>query len=303
MTTIKISELIEIFFLLKVKEMNLGTYTGIITALCFVPPILTCILGGLVWYCYRKSEAFILVMMKSVVTQMIIDGKPTYLVCGRKLPCPSRKYFMMYSLMILTICIQCFFLLVWFEVSYECKIDPDLDCFKEIQNIELSTDLFHELPVNCTSISKDVFVFCYRMTVFDPEKAFFSAAASYLLFEILNVVLVVVATLMLFLSQKFKFMLLIKLVITAIFLGLFVGFFILRTQVDAFESATRKVSYTVLVQGILFLVFVFLYVIMLPWGVLGKNKEYYGIASLPYVHDAHENKGAANENEMNDEKL
>ena len=277
--------------------MNLGVYTGIITALCFAPPLVTFILGAVIWYFYRNSEGFMLVMMKSVVTEMSIDGIPTYLVCGRKLLPSNRKYFMIYSIMILTICVQCFFLLVWFEVSYECLNDPDLDCFKEIDNIKVSAELLDELPVNCSTITKDEFVFCYRVTVFDPEKAFFSAAAAYLLFEIINVVLVVVAQLMLFLSRKFRFMIMIKLVLTAILLGLFVGFFVLRTQVDEFESATRKLSYTVLVQGMLFLLFVFLYVIMLPWGKLGKSAEYYPIAALPKAPGARENE-AANYNEM-----
>ena len=277
--------------------MNLGVYTGIIAALCFAPPLATFILGGIIWYFYRQSEGFMLVMMKSVITEMSIDGIPTYLICSRKLLPSSRKYFMIYSIMILTICVQCFFLLVWFEVSYECLNDPDLDCFREIDNIKLSADALHELPVNCSAITKDEFVFCYRTTVFDPEKAFFSAASTYLLFQIINVVLAVVAQLMLFLSRKFRFMIMIKLVLTAIFLGLFVGFFVLRTQVDAFESATRKLSYTVLVQGILFLVFVFLYIIMLPWGKLGIGDEYYPVAALPKVPGARENE-ASNYNEM-----
>ena len=66
---------------------------------------------------------------------------------------------------------------------------------------------------------------------------------------------------------------------------------------DELESATRRLSYTVLVQGMLFLLFVFLYVIMLPWGKLGKSAEYYPIAALPKAPGARENE-AANYNEM-----
>ena len=287
--------------------MNFGAYTAIIAALCFVPPVLTFIIGGIVWYCYRKSEGLMVIMMKSIISQMNIERKPTYLVCGKRLPSSSRKYFMIYSLMILTICVQCFFLVVCFEVSYECINDPDLDCFKEIDDVKLSAATFSEPPVNCSSISQDDFVFCYRTTAFDPEKAFFGAAAAYLLFELLNIVLVVLAHLMLFLAGTLKNMTVVKIVITTIFLGLFIGFFVLRTQVDAFESATRKLSYTVLVQGVLFILFIFLYIIMLPWGVLRKGEEYYGDASLPMIADAHDKEcghdnECADDNEMHDLK-
>ncbi len=242
-----------------------------------------------------------LIMMKSVISKMNIEGKPTYLAFNRKLPSSSRRYFMIYSFMILTICVQCFFLLVWFEVSYECINDPDLDCFKEIDDLTLSSVPFNQLPVNCSTISQDDSVFCYRKTVFDPEKAFFSAAAAYLLFELLNIVLVVVSHMMLFVAEKCKNMTMVKILITTFFLGILIGLFILRTQVDEFESATRKLSYTVLVQGILVVLLVFLYVVMLPWGLLGKSEEYYEDASLPIIAGAHDNE-CANDNEMHDLK-
>ena len=269
--------------------MKLGMYTLIIAGLCFIPPLLTFVFAIVFWYCYRKSEGFTLIMMKSIVSQVKIEKAPTYLVFGRKLPSRSRKYFLIYSFMILTICVQCFFLIVWFEVSYECLNDPDLDCFREIDNIKVSGDLFHELPVNCSAIPEDDFVFCYRMTVFDPEKAFFAAAAAYLLFELLNIVLVLVSHLMLFLATKCKLMLLVKIVISILFLTILVFIFVMRTQMPELESATRKLSYTALVQGILVLLLVFLYVVMLPWGTLGKSDEYYPVVGLPEV-DAHDNK-------------
>ncbi|CAB4004777.1 Hypothetical predicted protein [Paramuricea clavata] len=275
----------------KGRRMDLVFYTAIIAALCFVPPIATFIIGGMVWCCCRKGEGLTLIMMKSVISKKNIDKKAVYLVCDRKLPSSSRKYFMIYSLIILTICVQCFFLLAFFEVSFECKHDPDLDCFKEIDEVafaDVKLSSFDQSPVNCSTLSKDDHVFCYRTTAFDPEKAFFSAAAAYLLFEMLNIGLVVIAHIMLFLAEKLKSMLMIKIVLTLIFVGFFVGIFVLRTQVDDFESATRKLPYTVLVQGMLVLLFIFFYVVMLPWGKIG-SEEYYGDASLPTIAGAHDN--------------
>ena len=287
--------------------MNLAVYTALIGAMCFVPPTLTFVFGIIVWYCYKKSAGFMLIMMKSTVSEMSIEGKPTYLVCRRKLPSSSRKYFMIYSLMIFTICVQCFSLLVCLEASYECINDPDLDCFKEIEEVTLSTAFVYGWPVNCSAISQDDLVICYRTTLFDPEKAFIAAAATYLLFQFLNIVLVVLAHLMIFLAGKFKNMTVVKIVITIIFFGLAIGFFLLRTQLKELKSATRKISYTVLVQACFVMLLVFLYVVMLPWRLLDKREEYYAQASLPIIVGAHDNECAhdnegANDNEMRDPK-
>ena len=248
-----------------------------------------------------------LIMMKSTISKMNIEGKPTYLVCRRKLPSSSRKYFMIYSLMIFTICVQCFSLLICLEVSHECINDPDLDCFKEIEEVTLSTAPLYELPVNCSAISQDDLVFCYRTTLFDPDKAFYGAAAAYLLFEWLNIVLVVLAHFMIFLAGKFKNMTVVKIVITIICFALTVGFFLLRTQLNEFKSVTRKISYTVLVQSGFVMLLIFLYVVMLPWRLLDKCEEYYAEASLPIIVGAHDNECAhdnegANDNEMRDLK-
>ena len=94
---------------------------------------------------------------------------------------------MLNSLFIVAICIQCFFLIAIVDVSYECIHDPDLDCFKKKDDVKLSdTVAYDESPVNCSMISKDDFVICYRMTAFDPGRAFIGAAAGYLLFKMLN---------------------------------------------------------------------------------------------------------------------
>ena len=231
------------------------------------------------------------ILMKSVIVRRNIDRKPVYLVCDRKLPSSSKKFFVIFSLLILTICMQCFFMLAFFEVSFECKIDPDLDCFKDnakvsfdFADIELSS--FDQSPVNCSSISPKENVFCYRITAFDPEKAFFSAATSYLLFELINVALIFIAHVMLFLSEKCRTMCKVKFIIVFVFAAVFVGIFVCRTRVDEFHSATRRLSYTLLVQGLLVVLFVFLYIVLIPWGRFEKE-EYYDDASSPDKSRSH----------------
>ena len=272
--------------------MNLGYYVALIACVCFAPPVLTFIIGAFFWWCCHKGESLMRILMKSIIVRRNIDRKPVYLVCDRKLPSSSKKFFVIYSLLILTICMQCFFMLAFFEISFECKIDPDLDCFKDnakpifndIVNIESAT--FDQSPVNCSSISPKENVICYRITAFDPEKAFFSAAASYLLFELTNVTLIFIAHVMLFLSEKCRSMCKVKFIIVFVFAAVFAGIFVVRSRVDEFHSATRKLSYTLLVQGLLVLLFVFFYIVLIPWGRFEKEK-YYDDASSPDKSRSH----------------
>ena len=153
-------------------------------------------------------------------------------------------------------------------MSYECINVPNLDCFKKKDDIKLSdTYAYDELPVNCSAISREDFVICYRKTVLDPERAFAGAATAYLLFKIINISLIVVAYAMLWMAQKLQnvTMKCVKLVVAIIIFFLFGILLILRLYVDDVESAFRKISYTVVVQ-LLYLVVVLMYFIsFLPW--------------------------------------
>ena len=263
--------------------MDLKSYTGIIFTITFVPAIVVFITGTIIWYYYRKSEFLMLILMKGIISRKNIDKRPTYLVCNRKLPSSSRHHFMLNSLFIVAICVQCFFVLAIVDVSYECIHDPDLDCFKKKDDVKISdTFAYDESAVNCSTISKEDFVICYRMTAFDPKRAFIGAAAAYLLFKMLSFGLLIVAYTMLWVAQKWetKTLLYFKLgfslfVIVIVFVPL-----TLRIYVDEVESAFRKMSYTVLVQFIFVVLVVLYFVARLPWEEFGESEEYYGDASV-----------------------
>ncbi len=258
--------------------MDLKSYIGIIFTITFVPAIVVLITGTIIWYYYRKSEFLMLILMKGIISRKNTDEGPTYLVCNRKLPSSSRHHFMLNSIFIVAMCVQCFFILAIVDVSYECIHDPDLDCFKKRDYIKIS-DTFADdgSAVNCSTISKEDFVICYRMTVFDPKRAFIGASAAYLLFRMTNFGLVIVAYTMLWVAQKWetKTLKYFKLgfslfVIVIVFVPL-----ILKIYVDDVESAFRKMSYTVLVQFIFVVVVVVYFVARLPWEEFDESEEYY----------------------------
>ena len=88
--------------------------------------------------------------------------------------------------------------------------------------------------MNCSSISSDDFVICYRISAFDPEKAFVGAAAGYVLFKMLNFVFLLVSHFMIWMAQKVKwgtFLCFKIVVVLIIFIVLFVPL-ILRVYVD-----------------------------------------------------------------------
>ena len=272
--------------------MDLKNYAGIIFAITFVPAFIVLTIGGISWYFYRKSECLMLIIMKGIISRKNIDKKPTYLICNRVLPSSSRRHFMLNSLFVIALCVQCFFLIAIVDVTYNCNNDPDLDCFKKKDDVKLSdTFAYDESPVNCSTISKDDFVICYRISAFDPERAFIAAAAGYLLFKMLSFGLFIVAHTMLRVAQKVKkrTLLLFKLGFCLLFIVVISIPLILRIYVDDVESALRKMSYTLLIQFGILLVVILHFVARLPWEKFCESVEYYGDASLPDNVDAYDN--------------
>ncbi len=189
-----------------------------------------------------------------------------------------------YSGFIIGLCFQTFFLVAIVDVTYECIHDPDWDCFKKKDDVKLSnTYAYNESPVNCSTISRDDFVTCYRLTFLDPERAFVGAATAYLLFKMINIGLLVVAHIMLSMAQ-------IMTKITLLYFKIGFAIFILVALcvppilsifVVEVESTFRKVSFTVLLQVIAVAVVVGYFVIAVPWEHFRGNDEYYENVSLP----------------------
>lgn len=263
--------------------MNLKSYSGIIFATTFIPIVIVLIIGFAIWYYHRESQCLMLIIMKGIVARKNIDRRPNYLVCNRKLPsASSRRHFFCTSVLIIALCVHCFFLVAIVEVTYQCIHDPDVDCFKKKDDVKLSDTFAHDdSPVNCSSISKDDFVTCYRITAFDPDRAFISAGAAYLLFKMLNFGLLLLSHTMIWVAQKLENIafLLFKLVCCLIISIIMIIPLILRIYVDKVESAVRKVSYTVLIQVVTIVLVVQYSVGCLPWEKLGVSEKYYEDAS------------------------
>ena len=274
--------------------MDLAIYNGIILTIVLVPLIVVFSLGFFLWYRYKKSEIILLMLvgMKSIVSRKNIDKKPTYLVCDREFPSSVRPFFMIFLVLIFAACVQLFFFVAIVDVTYECVDEPGLDCFKKNVDVNLlDTFGFNQSPVNCSSVPKNDFYVCYRVTILDAERAFLGAAAAYLLFEMLNFGLLVTCNVMLWAAEKwskiavrqFKFVFSLTLTL-AIIIPV-----ICRIYVDEVESALRQMSYIVLVQIMLVGgVFVF-FVGFFPCDVFAKSKEYFVDASLPNNVGEHEN--------------
>ena len=276
----------------KKREMNLKSYTDIFVIINVVPTFIVLIIGLILRYCFfKKSERLMLLIMKGIVSRKNIDKKCTYLVCNMKLPAPSSGLwrmvykttpFYLYSVFIIILCVYVFFLTAIIDVTYKCIHDPDLDCFKKKDDVKLSDN--DEPPVNCSTISRDDFVTCYRLTFLDPERTFVGAATVYLLFKIANIGLLVVAHIMLSMAKVMKkrsSWLCFKLgfaflIVVALFLPAMLSIYVVEVK-----STFRKVSFTVLLQVIAVAVVVGYFVIAVPWEHFCGNDEYYEDVSLP----------------------
>ncbi len=274
--------------------MNLKSYAYIMAIMNVVPTSIVLIIGLILrYYFFKKSERLMLIIMKGIVSRKNIDKKCTYLVCNMKLPAPSsglwRRFrrttpFYLYSLFIIAMCVEVFLFTALIDVTYKCIHDPDLDCFKKKDDVKLTDTSADNEPVNCSTISRDDFVICYRLTPFDPERAFVGAATAYLLFKMINIGLLVVAYIMLSMAQMMKkrsSWLCFKLgftffIVVALFLPAMLSIFVVEV-----ESTFRKVSITVLLQVTAVAWVVGFFVIAIPWGHFHGNDEYYEDVSLP----------------------
>ena len=265
--------------------MDLKSYAGIVLAACIVPAIMVIIVVIIISKYYENFlENLMPIIMKGTISKRNIDKKPTYLVCNRYLPPHSRKYFIFYSFAIIFMCVQLFFLLAIVDVSYDCVHRPDIDCFKKKDDVKLTdTFAYNESPVNCSSISRDDFVICYRVTFLDPQRAFIAAAAAYLLFKMLNFAFLVVSKVMLWITMKLEGM---KLMLFRLGFSLFLTILVLvpltlKVFLDEVESAFRKLSYTAVIQFLIVFLSIIFYLLRIPWEKFGKSDEYLIDASLP----------------------
>ena len=255
--------------------MNGQSLYGLIVA--FVPGSIVFIVFIIIWFCFEKGEDLILMTMRNIITKKNIDQELKYLICYRILPDEARKLFVFAAIAIVITCVHCTFIIAMIEKTYNCRHDPNLYCFKIDWIL---------LPINnCSAISKDESVICYRMSAFDPEKTIIGASAGYILFKILTVCLLIVAHVMLWLAQKWEVKTLRRFKY-AFGLILCVGLNIIvyvSIFVHKVESTLQKISITVLLQIELVLLNLVYFVAVLPWEIFKDTDEYYGDASIPFV--------------------
>ena len=257
--------------------MNWLSLYGIIVAITFVPDSVLFIIFMIIWFCFEKGDDWILMTMRNIITKKNIDQELKYLVCNRIFPDKARNYFVYGSIAVIVTCVHCTSIITMIEETYICRHDPDLYCFKIDWN---------PLPINnCSAISKDESVICYRITAFDPEKILIGVSAGYLLFKILTVCLLIVAHIMLWLAQKWEMKTLRRFKCALGFTlcaGLNVIVYV-SIFVHKVESTLQKISITVLLQTELVILNLVYFVAVLPWEIFKDTDEYYGDASIPSV--------------------
>ena len=251
--------------------MDFKGYTGIYFALTFGPPAVVIIVGCIIWKCWEKSELLMLFVMKGVISRKKIDKKATFLVCTKILKPSSKDHFMITSLFIIAICFQCFLAIAIFEVAYECSHDSDLVCFLKDND---GTFGYNNSPVNCSTITQDDIVICYRIA-FDSERALIGGGAAYLVFKTLNTFLTIIVYAMLLVTAnvKKKTLVYIRAVVSLLIVVVVIVLLPLSAYVNEVESAFRKVSYTAGVQFSLVALLTFFFLARLPWDELVDQRD------------------------------
>ena len=274
--------------------MNLESYRSILLAVSFAPIILALF----VCFCLLKAskdEWLILIFLNGIVTKKNDQKTPGLFVCGRKLRFNKRKYFVFLSALVVAACIQTVLFFCIIEVSYECRDDPKLDCYKFEKNRKLGKSVPR---VNCTAISSADLVECYRFVLFDSEKIFVAFSAAYLSFKILKIALLIVTNFMLWMaSYGTRVIYICKFVLLLIVGGSLYLFIILSLTVKEFENTARNVSFARGIQISLVVTIICSYIVYIPWEKFIGLKEYLEDVSLP-VEDKSQNETVENEGAM-----
>ena len=261
--------------------MDLKGYSGFILMTIIVPIFVMFITCFIVICCFGKCKSLrktvMLNIMKGIVSKHEVNGKPTYVVCNRKLPSSIKSYFVVGSFIIITICVQCFLFFALIDITYECVNDSGIDCFVIKNDVKLQSGTFayDEPPVNCSSISKDALVTCYRLTAFDAERTVIGASGGYLLFKLVNFAVILLIHIMLWVAEKHEELLnFFKLVFCLI-----IGALSCTLLIPAVELESRELPYTVLVQAVLSGIALLYFVVFIPWKEFDAETLYYAVAS------------------------
>ena len=264
--------------------MGLNWYTKIIWIAASVPYLALMIFGYIILRCWQRSHSLTLITMKGFVAERNVDRTPEYLVCNRIIPPRSRAFFARHSLIMIALCVQLFFRVAIVDETNECIHEPGLECFKTNADGDKASEINitdQESPVNCSSISANDFVTCYRFTLFDPERIFIAASAAYLLFKLLNFSLLIVSYIMVWRIHKlnkrkvviFKFTL-----ASSILILLFIPLIVHASKFGEVGTEFQQMYLQVAYVGIS----VFYYVFWIPWETFeNTDHEYYVDVSLP----------------------
>lgn len=164
--------------------LGLGFFVG--TGLCY------CVIC-----CSKKKNAIKETFLKSlngIVTRRHVTRNPRYFIGGRKFPSDKESGLICTSVFAIAACVSFFFLLLIVEITNECRDDPYLDCFRKKSNLE-STDFFvyEQSPTGCSAISSADIVLCFRVDAPDAQRLSIAGGASYLMFQIITVCLLLVS--------------------------------------------------------------------------------------------------------------
>ena len=278
--------------------MSLESYNRTLLVISCVPMILALF----VCFCIvkaSKEEQFVRIFLKGIVTKKNNQKIPGLFLCGRELSFDKLKYFTLLSALIVAACIQTILSFCVIEVSYECRDDPKLDCYKLDKNRKFGESAPR---VNCTTISSADRIECYRFVLFDSEKIFVAFSAAYLSFKILKIAFLIVTNFMLWMASKGKRGIFICKFVFLLIVGVIIYLFIiLSVTVKEFENTTRNVSYARFVQISFIIVTISSYILYIRWEKFEGLQEYLEDVSLP--EDQSQNERAPSTERENEHRM
>lgn len=265
--------------------MNLEAYSYIIVFI--IGEVYFVVVGICTILILCGKGRFVLLILNGLIKKRNVNRQLKYFICGRELSgsdAPKCRFYIV-SLMLIAICTVLFVLVVTVQISYECRNEPHLDCFKRKTETEKSLPerLYGTSPVNCSKILKTDIVSCYRIAAPSFARVFAALSATYLCYKLTKIILYIAAHIMLWIVDKCGCIgeCISKILVFMLSYAPIIILEILRYNSKKYDYALQTTPIATSIYAGLAVSVGVAFVLLIPWSRFSDEPEYFSEVSLP----------------------
>ena len=172
---------------------------------------------------------------------------------------------LLFSVIFVSALVQIFVVVASLEVTFKCRYDLFLDCFKPISSLDSS-------PVNCTTSVQDRIFICYRLVVFYPHNWLLACVKTFMFAKMMHLVFNFFARVMLFLANTCCCSTSISIRIFFFASVVAAGFYVYYVYQKMTQSEDYRFSTITNWRMAAGTILVFIFIGLIPWKDIGNEK-------------------------------